>query len=49
MGRRLGKQDERLAERVELELLVDPIADDVAAAGITGEIERPLARGPDHR
>ena len=30
-----GEEQQRLAEGVELELLVDPVADDVRAAGVT--------------
>ena len=37
-----GEQQQRLAECVELELLVDPVADDVRAAGIPGQVERAL-------
>ena len=34
-----GEQQQRLAEGVELELLVDPVADDVVAAGVAGQVE----------
>ena len=37
-----GEEQQRLAERVELELLVDPVADDVRAAGIPWQVERAL-------
>ena len=40
--RRGGEQQQRLAEGVELELLVGPVADDVAAAGVAGQLELPL-------
>jgi hypothetical protein len=33
-----GEEQERLAERVELELLVDPVADLVAPAGVAVEV-----------
>ena len=34
-----GEQQQRLAEGVELELLVDPVADDVGAARVAGQLE----------
>ena len=34
-----GEQQQRLAEGVELELLVDPVARDGGAAGVAGQIE----------
>ena len=37
-----GEEQQRFPEGVELELLIDPVADDVAAAGIPGQIELPL-------
>ena len=37
-----GEQQQRLAERVELKLLVDPVADDVGAAGVARQVELAL-------
>ena len=37
-----GEQQQRLTERVELELGVDVVADDVGAAGIAGQVQRAL-------
>ena len=37
-----GEQQQRLAERVELELGVDVVADDVGAARVAGQVERAL-------
>ncbi len=34
-----GEQQEALAEGVELELLVDPVADDVVSAGVAGQVQ----------
>jgi hypothetical protein len=39
---RLGEQQQRLAERVELKLLVHPIAHDVRAARVAGKVELAL-------
>jgi hypothetical protein len=35
---RVGQQQRHLAERVELELLVYPVADDVRAARVAGQL-----------
>ena len=38
-GGRAGEEHERLAEEVELELLTDPVPDDVGAARVAGDVE----------
>jgi hypothetical protein len=43
-GRR--EQEQCLAERVELELPVDPVADQVEAAGIAGQVQPALVGHP---
>jgi hypothetical protein len=44
VGGGLREQHERLAEGVELELAVDPVADDVGSAWVARELESPLIR-----
>ena len=47
--RRGGEQQQRFAEGVELELLVDPVADHVAAAGVARQGRASAGAGPGRR
>ena len=39
-----GEQQQGFTERVELELLVDPVPDQVLAARVAGQVQGPLVR-----
>ena len=43
-----GEQQQRFAERVELELLVDPVPDQVRAAGVAGKVQGRVGPAPPH-